>query len=299
MKFSPAIYVILFLSFIFSTGVFAQGIENSFVVWLLNNEAKFMSILSQDRQIIRKMEMPLGMLSERIIRDPMPEQKLWRTHLKFYSTCRELGKIYSMINRLGSGNLTKNLERTHPGYVSTRVFIGNPSFMAQSIAAQLEKIFKEGCLKSFGIEKLEDADLYDKLDKTMKQISFGERRLFIHYLDNFNALYPTDKPSKILAALVKGGLKKDVTNKFAASVGELLAKTASATTVATSNDVSVSSGGVAESPDESTAENGKSEHELSNLLETYTSTASETDAASGTPAATSPEEVDDPFKILN
>lgn len=198
--------------------LFGQSLDKSITIWILNNETKFMGILATDRYLMDKMSLPFAMIGTEGSTSPRPENSIWAKHLSFFTVLDNLSNLYSTIQVVQKQKLGKILKNVFPGYVATKALIGQPVFVAQKLGPVFERQFREAFLKILGIEKTEDANLFERAENYVKVLGDKDRRLLLDYLETFSALYSKDSASKILFAIIKDGVKKDFSNNFLASV---------------------------------------------------------------------------------
>ena len=199
----------------------AQAIEGPFVLWMANNEARSMMLLSQDRQFLDRMSCPLGFLTL----DEMPgvhaEESLWAQHSVLYKMLPGISGIFRLARRFGSGAFLKVVERARPGYAVSQTFFAGPGNMGRILAPILDKRFQEDFLTAVGLPKDSEQDLSKRLEQVLRSVRDSERRLLDQYLDNFLALYPKNRPTRYLASLVKNGLNREFAKGMTQMINEV------------------------------------------------------------------------------
>lgn len=203
-----------------------QAIEAPFVLWMANNEARSMMLLSQDRQLLDRMSSPLGCLPIRDLPHVHPEESLWAQHATMFRILPEISEVFRLARRFGSGAFMRVVEQARPGYAVSQTFFGGPGNMGRTLAPILDKRFQEDFLTAVGLPKDSEQDLAKRLEQTLRSIRDGERRLLEQYLDNFLALYPKNRPTRYLASLVKNGLNR----QFAKGMTQMLSEVNQAAT---------------------------------------------------------------------
>ncbi len=226
-QFAIVSFFLFFLSVSPFSPAMGQEMGTTFSIWLLSNESRVMNILATDREVMEKMEMPFGVFFRQSHPFLGPETALWKVHQRFFIEIRDLAEIFELSRKFGSRDFAKVFASVHPGIWATLPFLGGPAFAGRKLSPTLDKVFKMNTIKAMGIESSSDADLHGRLEKAIKGISDTERRLLLGYLDNFIALYPKDKYGKVLETMLKSGMKKDFSQKIAATVGEFLDQPAS------------------------------------------------------------------------
>ncbi len=198
-----------------------QAIEAPFVLWMANNEARSMMLLSQDRQLLDRMSSPLGCLPIRDLPRVRPEESLWAQHAVMFRMLPEISEVFRLARRFGSGAFMRVVEQARPGYAVVQAFFGGPGNMGRTLAPILDKRFQEDFLTAVGLPKDSEQDLAKRLEQVLRSIRDSERRLLDQYLDNFLALYPKNRPTRYLASLVKNGLNREFAKGMTQMVNEV------------------------------------------------------------------------------
>jgi hypothetical protein len=267
----------------------AQGIESMTTIWLLNTEARTIGMVGNDVEISRRMALPFALLNLKEIPAANPVGSLFDMHRKFYAHVREITATFEQFRKLATGRLFGDLDRQFPGNFLVIPLCGPSVWAAKKAAAVFDREYRSSFMKLHGISSVEDADFAKKIDRINAGLPDNERRVLTQYLDNMAALYPREKSAQSLLALVKTGLRRDLSKKVADSVSVILqAGVASGTMMVGGpddmdllNTTDISGGG------DPVATDGSA------------SPASGTaDPAAGGETPAGPPE-DDPFKILN
>lgn len=82
--------------------LFAEPVESPFTIWLSNNESEVLSTISQDRELMDQMSMPVPILPERFSR---PSEALFNVVLvqgKYYSILQKIGINLEEYNLFGA-----------------------------------------------------------------------------------------------------------------------------------------------------------------------------------------------------
>ncbi len=191
--------------------VFGQTPESGFLVWLMNNESRAMSVLEFDRKVIDRMSDPFGFLPSLIATGPVKaEEKIWDLNSRFYRVLPELGRVYLTARRFASGKLAPVLNKAFPGSVLVGPITGFPALRANLVGPVLDEQFRKDVLDVLGLDKGRDANLAERFQKSLASLSDTDRRLLLEYFGTFLALYPGNKPARLLESLVKGGWKKNL-----------------------------------------------------------------------------------------
>lgn len=200
--------------------------EAPFTAWLMNNEARTMAILANDRLLAERMSHPLGFLGAPSLPPARAELNLWNIHLQYYRFIPEAVEIARLARRFGSGEFAKVFERAFPGNWVTMPMIGVPTFNARELSHPLNTTFRENMLACMGIDKNRDADLTERLKRSQGSISPDDRRLLGQYFETFLALYPNNRSVRAIDGFLKHGMKKSTAQSVASALG---LNTASAT----------------------------------------------------------------------
>lgn len=214
-----AVFCLLALFSSGATPTFAQELTGSFQLWMLNNEARVMTILAADRTILDRMAAPLGMLPALSLPAQHPEEKLWKTNLTLYNVLPELNEIFDLARRFGSGRFAKLLESVRPGKWITAPCMGIPTIHARRIATVVDKAFQDTFLAANGINKGKDLDLAGRFGSALNKISDTDKRIMDAFLGHFTALYPGNVPTRRLSSLFQNGIKKELTKGLAGLAG--------------------------------------------------------------------------------
>ncbi|OIP21138.1 hypothetical protein AUK22_12000 [bacterium CG2_30_54_10] len=212
-----AIFTLILASLTMGTPVWAsEGIQTPFTIWMMNNEARVLSILAADRRLMDTMSMGNGMLLTPRPAWPRPENRFWRLHLRYFATLNEINQVFQMAQRFGTGQLAKTISSVQPGEWATLGFLGLPACRGRGIAMALNDFCKEAYLNVLGLEKGRDSDLGRRLRASVGKLSDSERRLLSQYFGNFLALYPKNVATRTLLSFLKNGLKKNLSKGVAA-----------------------------------------------------------------------------------
>ena len=189
---------------------FAQirQIVEPFKLWLINNEAKVISTLSSDRNLLQRLTAPFSIMPL----EPTPytgaEKKLWQIHRKFYRMLNELQEVYALAKRYGNGRFSIILKQARPEIWTLAPLQTYPNGLLTSLPNSLRKVFHEALLKAINLDESRDSNLSRRLLIALAGISDDENRLLKTYLKTFSALYPKDPTPKILKAFLKAGTQK-------------------------------------------------------------------------------------------
>ncbi|MBF0498934.1 MAG: hypothetical protein HQM09_02270 [Candidatus Riflebacteria bacterium] len=198
----------------------AQELTSSFQLWMLNNEARAIGILTADRAIFARMSAPFGFLPAIDLPMPRSEEKIWKKNLNLYKILPEFNEIFELARRFGSGNFAKTFEHAHPGKWATAVIIGIPVFHVWRIADPIDKAFQEAFLVTMGISKNRDGDLAKRLTTSVEKLSDTDKRMMNAYLGHFVALYPGNNQTRQFESIFQNGIKKDLSKGLAALIGD-------------------------------------------------------------------------------
>lgn len=193
--------------------------EAPFTAWLMNNEARTMALLANDRLLVERMSHPLGFLGATSLPPARAELDLWNIHLQYYRFIPEVVEIAKLARRFGSGEFAKVFERALPGNWVTMPMIGVPTFNAREASLPLNTTFRENMLTCMGIDKTRDADLTERLKRSQGSISPDDRRLLGQYFETFLALYPNNRSVRAIDGFLKNGMKKSTAQSVASALG--------------------------------------------------------------------------------
>lgn len=203
--------------------------EAPFTAWLMNNEARSMAILANDRLLAERLSQPFGFLGAPSLSPVKAERDLWTIHLQYYRFIPEVVAIAKLVRRFGSGGFAKVFDQALPGNWVSMPMLGVPTFNARELAQPLNISFKENVLACMGIDKERDADLSERLKQTQGELSPDDRLLLGQYFESFLALFPNSKSVRAIDGFLKNGLKKSTAQSVASALGIATAATAIAT----------------------------------------------------------------------
>lgn len=220
-----SVYIIAILFYGISAGMpgtaqqAPQSPEAPFTAWLMNNEARTMAILANDRLLAERMSHPLGFLGAPSLPPVKSELDLWGIHLQYYRFIPEAVEIARLARRFGTGEFVKVFEQAFPGNWVTMPMIGVPTFNARELAHPLNSTFRGNMLTCMGVDKDRDADLTERLKRSQGGISPDDRRLLGQYFEIFLALYPNNRTVRAIDDFLKNGMKKSTAQSVASALG--------------------------------------------------------------------------------
>jgi hypothetical protein len=199
------------LMFLFwaSVAVTASGqsmfdITTPFKLWLLNNEARALSSLSFDGQIIKQLSTPFSIMPSTVGAEAEAVEGLWELHRKYYIFLDEIQSIYTKLKRFESGKLAVLVKRARPELWCLAGFENFEVLINTGLHLNVRDIWHSALMDSLGLTE-QDKDLNRQLLRSINKISSGELRLLEQYFAAFSALYPTNDKIKILSAFVTQG----------------------------------------------------------------------------------------------
>ncbi|HEY9070518.1 MAG TPA: hypothetical protein VIV61_09670 [Candidatus Ozemobacteraceae bacterium] len=193
--------------------------EAPFTTWLMNNEARTMGILANDRMAIERLSQPFGLLGTPTLPPAGAELDLWAINLQYYKFLPEAVEIARLARRFGSGVFARVFDQALPGTWVTVPMMGVPTFNARELAYPLNNLFREALLASIGVDKNRDADLSERLKRSQQGINADHRRLLSQYLETFLALYPNSRQVQALDGFLRNGMKKSTAQGVASALG--------------------------------------------------------------------------------
>ncbi|HOY65830.1 MAG TPA: hypothetical protein PLP29_03020 [Candidatus Ozemobacteraceae bacterium] len=202
-----------------SRGQQSPSPEAPFTAWLMNNEARTMGILANDRLALERLSQPFGLLGTASLPPAPAERDLWSIHLQYYRFLPEAVEIARLARRFGSGVFARVFDQALPGTWVTMPMMGVPAFNARELAYPLNNLFREALLASIGVDKNRDADLSERLKRGQQDINADHRRLLSQHLETFLALYPNARQVRALDGFLRNGMKKSTAQGVASALG--------------------------------------------------------------------------------
>ena len=215
--------IVLFIFSLIASVTYSQEINDSdittsFKKWLLTNEAKAMSELGLAEEINSKFSTPFVIMPQKEIIPQKAEEKLWDTHRKIYRFLNEVQNIYNLAKHFGNGKFAVTIKKARPevwGY-SSFYFIGFT--LPRTVISESRKVFLNNLFSTIGVDSKRDANLSDRLKKTIRNIKDNEFRMLREYIATYKALYPKDNSVLKLEQFLTEGTQK----QFAGSLTEIL-----------------------------------------------------------------------------
>lgn len=194
------------------------SIISRFKLWLLNNEARMLSNLSFDHEIMARIETPFSIIPEMHDNRSNPVRKILETHRKFYIFLDEIDQIYSLGTRFGNGRLAIVIKQARPEVWSILPLEQSLPVLRRATATAYRKMFYDTLVKTLNLDENRDKDLSARLNQARRQLSDEEFRLFSGYLETFSALYTSDRSGKMIKAFIEFAARK----RFAEGIVRLL-----------------------------------------------------------------------------
>lgn len=194
------------------------SLTSRFKFWLLNNEARMLSVISFDRQITSKIEKPFALLPRYHDNINISVERILGLNRKFYAFLDEIDHAYQLALRFGNGRLAVLLKKARPAAWSLLPFTQTCPWLGKHLQETYRKAFYATFIKSLGLNQEQDKNVSARLQKATNKLSTEEARLLNSYLNNFSALFPGDQSPKMIWAFVESAGKQN----FARGIAWLL-----------------------------------------------------------------------------
>jgi hypothetical protein len=213
------------LLFVLVAGLFCQvgfaqstNMTERLKFWLLNNEARALSSISFDRQIISNFNDVFSFSPGADVQPIEATSKLWSTHRKIYFLLDEVQHCFTIATRFGNGRLAVAVRKARPEIWSVAAF--NYAFpgLYSVMAQNLRIVFYSDLLKTLELEPKFDRNLAARIRKAKNKLSDEEFRLFNSYIEAFSALFPGDRSAQMISLF----LQESERERFAPGVTQLL-----------------------------------------------------------------------------
>ncbi len=202
------IYTFVFVFTFLGAGLFAQNlfdITSPFKLWLLNNEARVLTSLNFDANVIEQLSSPFSIMPDTKESLSNASEDLWNLHRKYYKFLDNIQGIYTKVKRFETGKLSILLKRARP---EIWCFSGLETFeiiLKTGVTLNIREAWHQTMLQALDINPVTDKDLNNKLANTLSQLTGTEKRILSEYFATFAALYPTNIKIRQLDAFIKAG----------------------------------------------------------------------------------------------
>ncbi len=205
------------ITFVFSSSQLSArdfNISSPIKLWLLTNEAKAISSLNADRNLISQISSPFSSVPFYNENGLKAEEQLWNVHRKIYKLLSEVEDVYSLAKRYGDGHFSVLLKRARP-----EIWILIPLHQLRvgildTLPGELRKAFHSTLLECLQLNENRDTNLSERLSRAQRLLKDDEMRLMDSYLDNFSALYPANGAPKLFRAFIKSGTKQQFARRI-------------------------------------------------------------------------------------
>ncbi|GAB4275995.1 MAG: hypothetical protein Kow0029_17580 [Candidatus Rifleibacteriota bacterium] len=193
-------------------------ITTKFKFWLLNNEAKALSSISFDQQIVSRISTPLSIIPLQSEFPLKASERIWEIHRKFYVFLDEIEHVYRMAKRYGNGRFAIILQQARPEIWGVVAFNQIKAGIFSPLSQTYRKVFYDTLIKALGLDLNKDKSLSSRLKQASRELSDDEMRLFNGYLDTFTALFPSDPTARMIKTFVQTGTRRE----FATGIAQLI-----------------------------------------------------------------------------